>query len=137
MTRTPQVTTVLGPVAGDALGVTLTHEHLLCDLRSRWHAPPQDRPDLAALVDQDPRPQDRGPLSGDPYVNRPNLLLDDADLAAQEVGYFRDAGGTALVDLTVRGLAPRPHDLVRISEQTGVHVVAGCGWDRQGAHPPR
>src|SRR5919205_1180708 len=103
--------TVRGPVAPEALGLTVTHEHLLCDLRSRWHAPPRERPDLAALVDVDPTPRDRGPLMGDPYVCRPNLLLDDPALMAQELGYFRQAGGGALVELTVRGLNPRPADL--------------------------
>jgi phosphotriesterase-related protein len=136
MRHEPHVMTVRGPVAPEALGLTLTHEHLLCDLRSRWHAPPPDRPDLVALVDVDPAPRDRGPLMGDPYVCRPNLLLDDPKLVAQELAYFREAGGGALVELTVRGLNPRPADLVAISEWSGVHVVAGCGWYRQVTNPP-
>jgi phosphotriesterase-related protein len=134
--RRPRVMTVLGSIEPGALGVTLSHEHLLCDLRSRWHAPPEDRPDLAALVDQDLRPEDRGPLSGDPYVNRPNLLLDDPALAAEELAYFHTAGGSALVDLTVRGLNPRPRKLVQIAKRTGLHIVVGCGWYRQVTDPP-
>src|SRR5688500_8190625 len=98
-----QVMTVRGPIAPEALGVTLPHEHLLCDLRAVWHAPPPERADLAALVDVDPQPRDRGPLSSDPYVCRPNLLLDDPDLAAEELAYFRAAGGRSLVELTVQG----------------------------------
>jgi phosphotriesterase-related protein len=128
--------TVLGPVAPPSLGITLTHEHLLCDLRSRWHPPPPDRPDLAALVEIDPRPVDRGPLSGDPYVCRPNLLLDDPQLMVEELRYFREAGGGALVELTTRGLHPRPADLRRISARSGVQIVAGCGWYRQVTDPP-
>ena len=128
--------TVRGPVPPEALGPTLPHEHLLCDLRTLWHPPPPDRPDLAALVDVDPSPRDRGPLCSDPYVCRPNLLLDDPALAAQELAYFRAAGGGALVELTVLGLGPRPVDLRRISEVTGVHVIAGCGWYRQVTNPP-
>ena len=46
--------TVRGPVPAEALGLVLSHEHLLCDLRSRWHPPPPDRPDLWPLVDADP-----------------------------------------------------------------------------------
>jgi phosphotriesterase-related protein len=131
-----QVMTVRGPVPPEALGTTLTHEHLLCDLRALWHPPPPDRPDLVALIDADPQPRDRGPLSSDPYVCRPNLLLDDPELAAEELGYFQRAGGGAVVELTVAGLSPRPGDLRRISDATGVHVVAGCGWYRQSVHPP-
>ena len=131
-----QVMTVRGPIPPDALGVTLPHEHLLCDLRALWHAPPPGRPDLAALVDVDPSPRDRGPLCSDPYVCRPNLLLDDPDLAAEELAYFRQAGGGALVELTTAGLAPRPAALQRISEAAGIHVVAGCGWYRRVTRPP-
>lgn len=132
----PQVMTVRGPVAPDALGLTLVHEHLFCDLRSRWHAPPPGRPDLAALVDVDPRPQDRGPLSGDPYVSRVNLLLDDPDLAVAELAYLRAAGGGAVVELTTQGLHPRPADLRDVAQRSGLHIVAGCGWYREVTAPP-
>jgi phosphotriesterase-related protein len=128
--------TVRGPVPADALGLVLPHEHLLCDLRSRWHPPPPERPDLSRLVDADPRPEDRGPLASDPYVCRPNLLLDDAELMAGEVGYFAAAGGGTVVELTTLGLGPRPTDLRHISARSGVHVVAGCGWYRAVTDPP-
>ena len=131
----PQVMTVEGPIAANRLGVTLAHEHVLCDLRALWHAPPPDRPDLAALVDQDPCPQDRGPLMSDPYACRPNLLLDDSALAVRELSYFREAGGGALVELTTRGLSPQPAALRQIARQAGMHLVAGCGWYRQATHP--
>lgn len=38
--RVRQSMTVHGPISPDALGVTLRHEHLLCDLRPLWHPPP-------------------------------------------------------------------------------------------------
>jgi phosphotriesterase-related protein len=131
-----QVMTVCGPVAPEALGVTLPHEHLLCDLRALWHAPPPERADLVGLVDADPQPRDRGPLSSDPYVCRPNLLLDAPALAAEELSYFRAAGGHSLVELTVQGLHPRPSALKRVAEVSGANVVAGCGWYRQSVRPP-
>src|SRR5688500_20092082 len=122
-----RVMTVRGEIAAGDLGITLPHEHLLCDLRALWHPPSDDRPDLLAYVDKDPAPEDRGPLCSDPYVCRPNLLLDDPALAARELGYFRDAGGGAVVELTTAGLGPRPMDLAVISRTAEVHVVAGCG----------
>lgn len=130
------VMTVSGPVAPEALGMTLAHEHLLCDLRALWHAPPPERPDLEALVDVDPTIQHRGPLVSDPYVCRLNLLLDDPALAIQELAYFREAGGGALVELTTLGLNPRPDDLRRIADATGIQIIAGCGWYRQVTNPP-
>ena len=130
------VTTVLGPVAPADLGLVLPHEHLLCDLRALWHPPPQTRPDLLALVDADPTPTDRGPLASDPYVCRPNLLLDDPQRSVAELAHFRAAGGGALIELTSLGLSPRPAGLRRISAASGVHVVAGCGWYRESTDPP-
>jgi phosphotriesterase-related protein len=130
------VMTVRGPVPAEALGLVLSHEHLLCDLRSRWHPPPPDRPDLWALVDADPGPLARGPLAADPYVCRPNLLLDDPDVMAAELGYFRAAGGGTVVELTTLGLGPRPGALREIAARSDVHVVAGCGWYRAVTDPP-
>ena len=131
-----RVMTVRGEIDVAELGFTLPHEHLLCDLRALWHPPGEDRPDLQQYVDKDPVPEDRGPLGSDPYVCRPNLLLDDAALAARELGWFREAGGSSVVELTTAGLSPRPADLRRISEEGGVHVIAGCGWYRQVTQPP-
>src|SRR5688500_5437986 len=128
--------TVQGEIPASQVGITLPHEHLLCDLRALWHPPPGDRPELLAYVDKDPAPEDRGPLCSDPYVCRPNLLLEDPALAARELKYFRDAGGGAVVELTTSGLRPRPADLVGISESAGVHVVVGCGWYRASTSPP-
>ena len=125
-----------GEIDAAQLGVTLPHEHLLCDLRALWHAPPDNRPDLVRYVDKDPAAEDRGPLSSDPYVCRPTLLLDDETLAARELSHFKEAGGGAVVELTTAGLSPRPHALRRISERSGVHVIAGCGWYRAVTRPP-
>src|SRR3712207_9152568 len=52
------VTTVLGDVPPSELGVTLAHEHLLCDLRALWHPPGEDRSDLLPYVDKDPSPEE-------------------------------------------------------------------------------
>jgi phosphotriesterase-related protein len=131
-----RVMTVRGEIEAAQLGVTLPHEHLLCDLRALWHPPGDDRLDLLAYVDKDPAPEDRGPLASDPYVCKPNLLLDDPDVAVRELGYFKDAGGGTVVELTTAGLSPRPETLRGISERAGVHVVAGCGWYRAVTQPP-
>ena len=38
-TDSGQVMTVQGPIAVEAMGVALMHEHLLVDARSWWHEP--------------------------------------------------------------------------------------------------
>jgi len=127
-----RIVTVLGPIPPEELGTTLSHEHLLFDLRSLWESPPPER---AHLVDAEPTLENRGELSRDLYHSRPNLLLDDAALVATELQRFRSAGGSAVVDLTTVGLAPQPKALVEISAATRIHVIAGCGYYRQKTLP--
>lgn len=101
----PFVRTVTGDVPPGQLGVTYCHEHLLL------------------------RPAER--LLGDP----PDMLLDDEDRAAEELERFRAAGGGALVECTAPELGRDPAGLRRLSERTGVRVVAVTGhitpeyWD--------
>lgn len=112
--------TVLGPVAPDALGQTLMHEHLVWDIRP---------PALAAM-------QDQGPMLclcnyhevsyGRTKVPR-NLISKDVALGTREVGYMVAAGGGAIVELSSGGLDPDPEGLAEISRATGAHIVMGCG----------
>jgi phosphotriesterase-related protein len=125
--------TVLGPIAPEELGVTLSHEHLLIDLRSRWSPP--TAPERMALADAPPTPENWDLLQRDPYESRSNLVLDEPDVAAEEVRAFREAGGRSLIDMTTAGLDPRPRAVAEISHQSGVHVVMGCGAYWAPSHP--
>jgi len=129
----PAVTTVLGPIAADALGITLPHEHLLIDLTCLQHPP--ETAEQEGLAGVEPSGDNRAALSADPYVNRSNLLLDDVETAVRELEAFRELGGGTVVDLTVEGIAPRPVELREIAGATGVQVVMGCGLYVQAAHP--
>jgi len=100
------IQTVHGPIAPEALGVTLAHEHLL------GRIPALDDPES---------PDD--------------LCLDDEAVAASELRLFFDAGGRSLVELTVEGLSPAPLSLRRLADQAGVQIVAGVGLYRANAHP--
>lgn len=115
-----RVQTVLGPVAPEALGQTLMHEHLVWDIRP---------PALAAA-------QNQGPLLclctyheinyGRTKVPR-NLISKDVDLAIREVAEMVKSGGQTVVELSSGGLDPDPDGLARISRETGAHIVMGCG----------
>ena len=124
---------MLGDVSPKSLGITLPHEHLTIDLSCVWHPP--DFTWQEGLVDASLSVETLGDLSLDPYVSRPNLLLDDVDIAVEEVSRFHDAGGGTVVDLTIEGIAPRPAALAEISRRSGLHVVMGCGLYVQRAHP--
>jgi phosphotriesterase-related protein len=102
----PHIMTVQGPVDPSTLGFILPHEHTQCAL---WHI--QDRWDYWELTKDEP------------------VIL--AELAA-----YREAGGTALADLTLPGIGRDPLWLRRISERSGISIVMGGGWYRTAYYPP-
>jgi phosphotriesterase-related protein len=115
-----QVMTVLGAVAPEALGVTLMHEHLLCDLSppaSRAELRPEAEITLENAFDVHWRP---GAYAG-------NHRLLDVGLATREAARFAAAGGGTIVEVTTGGLCPDPAGLAAISRDSGVHVVMGAG----------
>lgn len=110
--------TVSGPVPASAIGPTLMHEHLLCDitlpdLRGVPHRPVTLDTHFSALYRPEQHPG--------------NHVLDDEALAARELGRFRHAGGTHVVELTIDGISPNPAGLRRIAAASGVGIIAGCG----------
>jgi phosphotriesterase-related protein len=87
------------------LGFTLPHEHTAIAL---WQIP--DRWDYWELTADEPT-----------IVN--------------ELGRYRDAGGTALADLTLPGVGRDPAWLVRLARATRLHLVMGAGWYRGAYYP--
>jgi predicted metal-dependent phosphotriesterase family hydrolase len=63
--------------------------------------------------------------------------LDDDEVLAAELTAFRRAGGTCLVDQTPGGSGRNPAGLQRLSERTGIAIVAGCGWYIEPFYPAR
>jgi len=127
-----RIQTVLGPIAPDALGLTLAHEHLLFDLRCLWEAPPPER---AHLIDAEPTPENRAELERDLYHSKTTLHQPDPRLAAREAARFRDAGGATIVDVTTIGLGPDPEALRDIARATGLNIIAGAGYYREKCLP--
>jgi phosphotriesterase-related protein len=126
-----KIETVLGPVGVEALGPTSMHEHVFIDA-TVWHEPPPSH---------DPPPSDEvdmksiGYLRWNPGAIADNLILDDEEIAGEELKLFRDAGGAAIVDLTCVGIGPSPLRLADVSRHTGVQIVAGCGFYVDASHP--
>ena len=99
------IQTVLGPIEPADLGVTLMHEHTLVDAWE-WG----------------------GRLGYDSTV-------DDEELLVEELAFYRDAGGSSLVDVTPIGLRRDPSGMRRLAEATGLHIIMGCGWYRERVYP--
>lgn len=100
------VQTVLGPVPAADLGLTLSHEHLLCHPKS-------------PVADADP-----------------DLVLDDHDAAMAELGAFKAAGGNALVEVTPVDYGRNLDGLVTLSRRSGVHIVAATGLHKDEFSAP-
>jgi len=63
-------------------------------------------------------------------------VLTDAGGVARELATFRGMGGGAVVDCQPGGCGRDGRVLRRLSEQSGVHVVASTGFHRRRYYPP-
>jgi len=68
-------------------------------------------------------------------TGKPDHLLNDEDLAVEELQPLVAAGGAGLVECTTPDLHRNPPALRRISERTGLHIIMGAGWYRQPFYP--
>ncbi|MBX6323693.1 MAG: phosphotriesterase, partial [Rhodospirillaceae bacterium] len=130
---TGTVMTVLGPVPVEAMGITLMHEHILLDASIWWK-----RPCCAADIGLAERPVDitmLGELRMNPFLNRDNCGLYDAEVAAEELMRFVELGGHTVVDPTNLGIGRDPGALQRISRRTGLNIVMGAGFYLEPSHP--
>jgi phosphotriesterase-related protein len=133
VSRDEPVTTVLGPVPGDQLGVVLPHEHLVVDTTC-YYRPPQDE-QSRELADGPVEITKLGLLRRNLFALRDNLVLTDLETAVSEADEFRELGGGTIVDLTLPEIGRDPGALQAISRRTGLHVVMGCGHYIHLAHP--
>jgi phosphotriesterase-related protein len=120
--------TVAGRVPVGELGLTLMHEHILCDLRD-----PLTRD--AGLVSPEITMENRFQIDYFSNRNQGNMLLDDDAVAARELELFGDAGGGTIVDVTVGGLRPQPERLRALSASTSIGIVVGAGYYVDGYMP--
>jgi phosphotriesterase-related protein len=131
--RSGKVMTVNGPIAAEALGITLMHEHILNDCRCWWHAP--KTPERQYLAGGFVCMEILGELKQDPFVNKHNITLDDEPLAISELRAFANAGGKTVVEPTCRGIGRNPLALRRIAKAAGLNVVMGAGYYLGSSHP--
>lgn len=126
--------TVLGPVEPSALGLTITHEHLLVDVSCAFIEP--------AEVGERHRAYEPITLENLGWVHQnrnsswPNLFLDDESLAVEEALYYKHAGGCTMVEMSNIGMRRDAAALARISRATSLHIIMGCGYYTANSHPP-
>ncbi|MEO7653575.1 MAG: hypothetical protein ABIZ80_24210 [Bryobacteraceae bacterium] len=101
--RLSTIRTVTGEVNPGQLGVTLTHEHLWCDISVQ---------------------------SG-----RPDNVLHDVPLMAEELQAFARRGGKSIVELTPEGIGRNADQLKAISLLSGVNIVSGIAFYVESTYP--
>ena len=135
-----EVMTVLGPINPESLGLTSVHEHILYDgriYRNRWmkSLPPENQLPVKA--------NDKVTLDNIYYLRHNFILSWDAvsmheeESMVAEMADFRASGGSAVVDMSVPGLRSDLNAIRRISEKSGVHVVATTGLYSEDSWPDK
>lgn len=126
------ITTVLGEIDKSELGVTSAHEHMLIDMRMLVDEPADSEGFYDRL-----RLDNRYRIYCDPYAVLDNAVLNEKDVAFEELNAFYEAGGRTIVDVTLDEIGREPKFLKGLSQKSKVHIVMGCGHYVDGALPDK
>jgi phosphotriesterase-related protein len=133
-TQRDRVVTVTGEIGPEDMGLTLIHEHILVNASSWWRGSDSGASERVAMGPIGV--SILGELRMDPFANRDNCVLDDPEIAAEELGAFRDQGGRTVVEATGASIGRDPQGLRQISEATGLRIVMGAGFYLEASQPP-
>ncbi len=131
---TGRIQTVLGIIDADSLGVTLPHEHLLCDA-SCYFVEPTEASEKR-LAHQPITLENLSWMLLHPTNHAGGLILGDEQLAIKEALRYKWAGGDTIVELTPIGIGRDPLGLARIARATGLNIIMGSGYYIGLSHPP-
>lgn len=129
------VQTVTGPVLSSELGICLTHEHVLNDVRSWWAPTTLSGIDPVEYRDSKVSTNILWELRNDPFGNLDNCFMDQLDEAVSEVSMFGSLGGHSIVEATSISIGRDLPGLKHVSEATGVNIIAGTGFYLDSSQP--
>ncbi len=133
-----EIMTVRGPIAPRELGFTSMHEHILCDASVFLRRYGAMIPPEAPVSPDEPIALDNLSILRHAFIlSRDTMDMRDEALMAAEVADFRATGGQAMVEMSAPGLRFDVAALRRISERTGVHIVATTGLYSEDSWPER
>lgn len=115
------IQTVTGAISRKDVKAALAHEHILSDLRPL--VAPLDNGvfyDKVAL-------ENYGELSRNPYAVLDNAILEDKECLSDEFARLKKADCNLIIDVTTADFGRDPVSLKKLSEETGIYIVAGCG----------
>ncbi|KAI5637486.1 phosphotriesterase family domain-containing protein [Phthorimaea operculella] len=123
-----KVQTVLGDVDPSQLGRTLTHEHLAMEFTHFYRTPP-------SIIADKFKPgfslERVGYLRQYPYSSEYNLLMNDdgsRQAVMNDVKEYKRCGGGTIVENTTEGIDRDVNFYKKVSQESGVHIVAGTGY---------
>lgn len=116
------IVTVRGEISSAKEGVILPHEHIISDLRPL--VDPLDIPEFYEPLSL----SNYGMVSRNPYAVLDNAVLPSADIQTEELRRFKKNGGAMIVDVTTGDFGRDPELLKKISEDSDVDIVMGCGY---------
>ena len=129
-----KVQTVLGLIDPDALGRTLTHEHIL--FNGSWPPVHFVGASEQTFYDQPVSQEMLGRIRHRMENNKDNGRLDDIQTAIDEVSLYKQHGGGTIVDATSIGIGRDPVGLRRISTVTCLNIVMGGSYYVSTHHLP-
>lgn len=124
------ITTVLGEINENELGVTSSHEHIFIDMRKCVDITGNEPSCFYDKIDVN----NRAEVFSDPYAILDNALLEGIDDAVKEVEAFKKYGGKTIVDCTLDEIGRDVNALAEVSKRTGVNIIVGCGHYYHKAH---
>jgi phosphotriesterase-related protein len=128
-----KIQTVLGPIPAEDLGITLTHEHLLWDFSCYFVEPAAASE--KGIAYQPVSLENLGWILYNSIKNLDNIRLWDKEIAVSEAFQYKQAGGSAIVDMTNIGIGRDPQGLQYVARSTGLHVIMGSGYYLGISHP--
>lgn len=125
------VTTVLGRVSADVLGICAPHEHIYIDMSVFFV--PSDEIGMKVIQYEPVTMEKLGVLRRNPFAVLDNVQLMDETTQIDEILAFKSAGGQTIVDASNVGLGRDPVLLARAAAKTGLNIIAGAGFYVEGA----
>lgn len=129
------IQSVTGPVDSADLGVCLSHEHVVNDVRSWWAPTTQKGVDPEWFRDETVSERILWELRNDPFGNLDNCHMDDLDLAIEELSRYRTLGGVSVLEATSVSIGRSLPALKKASEATGLTIIAGTGFYLDSSMP--
>jgi len=127
------INTVTGKIPVGHLGVTLFHEHLFQDMR-RAYIVPKDQYSQE-LKDKKVGIEDLALIREFPYSCLDNCVLDDPQIAAEEMIDFLNYGGKTIIEVTAWNCGRLPELLYQVSRDSNIQIIMGTGLYLEWSYP--